>query len=189
MEGQKTQITVKRPDDFISPSGLPRFVTREVDRHGNVRIYYRRFGRRKRLREEPMTMEFFIELGRCITHRNRRSPLLSKIRQWAPSYVYFVLHGKTRVKIGVAKNVQNRVNQLQTGIIGKLNIYYATPGSYELERELHRIFAAHRLTGEWFTYCKDIRAWIDADVGRRMGRDDVEFYPNVRTDRPKRRIG
>lgn len=69
--------------------------------------------------------------------------------------VYFIGEensGYCRIKIGVAKDIEKRRNNLQTGnpsairLIGWIN----TEETFELERRLHHHFAAARVRGEWF---------------------------------------
>jgi hypothetical protein len=60
--------------------------------------------------------------------------------------------GYCRIKIGVAKDIEKRRSNLQTGnpsvirLLGWIN----TDAAFELERRLHRHFAATRVRGEWF---------------------------------------
>jgi hypothetical protein len=90
------------------------------------------------------------------------------VQKWpvVRNYVYFLRAGK-RVKIGTAANVQARFQDLKTGIPGKARIYYVTPGNRALENELHQLFAADRVTGEWFRWSVAIIDWITADERRR----------------------
>lgn len=52
-------------------------------------------------------------------------------------------------KIGKSTNPEKRLAQLQTGNPGRLAIVACIPGE-EWERLIHRMFAAYRMTGEWF---------------------------------------
>ena len=69
--------------------------------------------------------------------------------------VYFIGEedsGYCRIKIGVAKNIEKRRSNLQTGnpsairLLGWIN----TETTFELEHRLHRHFKAMRVRGEWF---------------------------------------
>ena len=82
------------------------------------------------------------------------------------SFVYFLLFGN-KVKIGTCANVKGRLQSLRTGIPGKYRVYYVTPGGRALESELHNLFAADRVSGEWFRYSTAIKNWIKADEERR----------------------
>ena len=83
------------------------------------------------------------------------------------SFVYFARAGN-KVKIGVSKNPQQRLGSIKTGSSNKVRIYYVTPGDMALERDLHRLFAADRVNGEWFIYSSQIRGWIEADEAKRQ---------------------
>lgn len=48
----------KLPEDDLMPRRLPLYCIEEVDRHGNVRTYFRRNGKRVRIRHLPYTPEF-----------------------------------------------------------------------------------------------------------------------------------
>ena len=54
------------------------------------------------------------------------------------------------VKIGVAKDVRRRVQNLQTGTSGKLIIHALEPGSFDVEKLRHKQFKSDRRQGEWF---------------------------------------
>ncbi len=69
--------------------------------------------------------------------------------------VYFIGEedsGYCRVKIGVAKDIEKRRTNLQTGnpsaiqLLGWIN----TEAAFDLERQLHRHFETTRVRGEWF---------------------------------------
>ena len=71
-------------------------------------------------------------------------------------YIYFLRSGlRGPVKIGVAKNVDNRVASLQIGnphellLITKVKCK-SRAHAFRLENELHKIFARKKIRGEWF---------------------------------------
>lgn len=75
--------------------------------------------------------------------------------------VYLILNKATRAcKIGYTNNVKRRVRQLQTGSSEKLELMTSIEGSLVDEKELHRFFNEYRITGEWFTWCEDIRSYF-----------------------------
>ena len=88
--------------------------------------------------------------------------------------VYFI-HAPSvpgRVKIGYSDNVLMRLAHLQSGSPVEMELLGVARGGFELEAELHRRLAEHRLHGEWFTL--DVRAarrliwqvggkWIDGE--------------------------
>jgi hypothetical protein len=56
-------------------------------------------------------------------------------------------------KIGIARNVQNRIKQLQTSNPYKLwlaTAYYKVLLASKIERSVHRKLADYNLMGEWF---------------------------------------
>lgn len=61
-------------------------------------------------------------------------------------------NGCSPVKIGVAKNIEVRQRNLQTGnpLLLRILGWIETPDAFQLERELHDQFAATRVRGEWF---------------------------------------
>ncbi len=79
----------------------------------------------------------------------------------AESYVYFITDGEA-IKIGKANNPKSRLSALQTSHHKPLVILATMPGGEELERELHRIFDAYRLRGEWFRDCSPLREFIES---------------------------
>ena len=54
-------------------------------------------------------------------------------------------------KIGRARDVRKRVQNLRTGTSSKLIVHALEPGSGELEATRHRQFASDRRQGEWFS--------------------------------------
>lgn len=70
------------------------------------------------------------------------------------SFVYFITD-KKYVKIGVAKNINLRLKQLQTGNGNILQILAAIPcknnyDAHYLEKQLHYYFSQYNTYGEWF---------------------------------------
>ena len=157
---------------------LPEYVSFDPDRHGNPRYYFRRFGRRIRLREFVGTQAFIEEIGRAevaIKALPRRPSKRQRLSTARMPMVYFILHGNKRVKIGFSIQVDRRLASIQTSLPGKAKILYVTPGDTELEKRLHQLFAADRVSGEWFYYSPAIRAWIEADKSRREERVSNDF--------------
>lgn len=144
---------------------LPRYVMQDKDRHGTVRYYFRRAGRKVRLRAEPGTEAFTAQLE---TAAGPGAALNFDGRKYSLSVVYFISHGNKRVKIGTTTNVDRRYQAIRHGVPGRCAIQYVTPGGTELERELHRLFAEDRVSGEWFIYSMAIRDWIGEDKERRL---------------------
>lgn len=76
------------------------------------------------------------------------------------------------VKIGfTTSSVQKRAEAIQTGLPFKLEIIATLAGTPDIERQLHRRFAAYRAQGEWFSREGDLAAWIDAGCPNGGGDD------------------
>lgn len=89
--------------------------------------------------------------------------------------IYFIRAGIAGpVKIGVAKNVSQRLRGLQTAHHQKLNIIREIEGERSDEQKLHRAFAPYRITGEWFTYTDSMLVISPSDI------PDIPFVVNVR---------
>ena len=71
-------------------------------------------------------------------------------------FVYFVrCLGTEFVKIGKARNVETRLNSLQTGCPFDLALMFkircdSEKAAYELEGKLHKMFGEQRRRAEWF---------------------------------------
>jgi hypothetical protein len=80
-----------------------------------------------------------------------------------PDRVYFIQGAKgSPIKIGFTSwdEVKYRVALLQTGNHEKLRLLCAAPGDRYFEKAIHRVFAADRLIGEWFTCTPALLALI-----------------------------
>lgn len=76
-------------------------------------------------------------------------------------YVYFVLAEElNHVKIGMTTDIDTRLGALRSGHSCKLKLLYYFPS--DKEREIHRLFKHIRITGEWFEYNEEIKAFINA---------------------------
>jgi len=65
-------------------------------------------------------------------------------------WVYAVRQGNY-IKIGLSRNVANRLRELQTSSPEPLHLVGTFAGGRRLERLLHQRFADHRVRGEWFS--------------------------------------
>ena len=85
-----------------------------------------------------------------------------------PFYTYFVQgHPLTPVKIGRAKDVERRLSELQTANYQKLRFLLVLKG--DLESDLHDLFSEHRIEGEWFRWCDEIKEFIYSQNQGRHG--------------------
>lgn len=73
------------------------------------------------------------------------------------SDLYFILNpGLGIIKIGIAIDVEDRRKTLEYGCGVPLEVLRVVPGAADLEQELHALFNASRLLGEWFTPTEDL---------------------------------
>lgn len=56
-----------------------------------------------------------------------------------------------KIKIGIAKDVRKRLQDLKTGSSAKLIIHALEPGGKEVEQVRHNQFKSERRAGEWFS--------------------------------------
>ena len=70
------------------------------------------------------------------------------------NYVYILRSGNTNnFKIGVSKNIENRIKQLQTGAGIELELIYKSmicSNAFSIEKDVHKHFEEYRTFGEWF---------------------------------------
>jgi ribosomal protein S27E len=79
--------------------------------------------------------------------------------------VYFISSDakEAPVKIGyTTSQIEDRVRVLQTGHPHKLEVLACVDGGYPLETAFHKIFASHRLYGEWFKRTPELTALVNA---------------------------
>ena len=86
-------------------------------------------------------------------------------------YIYFVSDG-SKIKIGRAVNVLNRLRAMQTGHPKPLRVLATVLAHKSVEPMLHRRFRAHQITRgkEWFRAAPELTAFIER-VAR--GRDPL----------------
>lgn len=76
--------------------------------------------------------------------------------------VYFIRGAGGAIKIGFTQQKMNeRLKCIQNGSPVKLEVIATVSATRDLERVLHKQFAAHRLHGEWFSPHPDILAEND----------------------------
>lgn len=69
------------------------------------------------------------------------------------SIVYFIKDEVTSlIKIGYTTNIVRRFSALSTGMPGRLSIIRILFGTSLCEKEFHEVFAADRVSGEWFSF-------------------------------------
>jgi hypothetical protein len=123
----------------------------EVDKDGFVVVQHRP----SPLSLAPLT----IKHERCDRPADQLPRLLSKeneaavCEQLGPAVYFLTAPPLPAIKIGFIRAdsvLRGRIAELQTGCPYKLRPILAIEGSFDLERDTHRAFAAERLLGEWF---------------------------------------
>lgn len=96
----------------------------------------------------------------------KRTTNVNKTKAQSPGYVYFIFNPDSdAIKIGMAKNVQGRLNSLQTSNAAQLELLAfikveSIKAARELEQYLHQQFAEFSLRGEWFESNPQILEYI-----------------------------
>ena len=113
---------------------------------------------------------FYIQLGRSKRFTGDDIVrLIDHILMWEeggkrmPSgdgLIYFIQCG-TRIKIGFTRAIKSRLIKMATDMPDKPIVLHTESGTFKLEKQLHRQFAAFRITGEWFTNDPVLRRYID----------------------------
>lgn len=76
--------------------------------------------------------------------------------------IYFILNvSNNTVKIGTTTQLANRLSTLQTATSEKLVLLHTT--SKYSEKDLHKLFANQKVSGEWFTFDLELRQWLNTE--------------------------
>lgn len=76
--------------------------------------------------------------------------------------IYFVQAGGAGrpIKIGISKNLRERMSTLQNGSPEQLNVLLTYEGTEKEEHEIQNLFEAHWISGEWFKSHRDLLGFI-----------------------------
>jgi hypothetical protein len=81
------------------------------------------------------------------------------------------------VKIGFTTDVEERLRTLQTGNPKELNIQGLFNGDRDTEKELHELFEAFHVRGEWYRYCTPfvqlMTEWIES---KQVTQEEISEY-------------
>lgn len=93
-----------------------------------------------------------------------------------PQVVYLLGHSRRPkdgepVKIGTAKDVAKRIENIQAGSFQKLYLVCWFEGDGQLERELHDELAEHRIRGDWFEMCLAVREAFRARIEQQLAEE------------------
>ena len=74
-------------------------------------------------------------------------------------YVYILKTSDDVYKIGVAKDVESRVRQLQTGSVEEITLVnkFLSEFPFKIESTLHRKYNRNRINGEWYYLTEENR--------------------------------
>ena len=81
--------------------------------------------------------------------------------RYGPPRVYFIAVGKNAIKIGVAKNVEARLVNLQIGNPKKLRLIGSIRGDEKTEKMFHVAFSKYHVRGEWFKAAAPLLQFIE----------------------------
>ena len=91
-----------------------------------------------------------------ISHVHKESTFLN-------NQIYFIVDEECRfVKIGISRNPESRVKDLQSGNPIRLEVAYHFPGDGEGEKELHRYLKDYRTIGEWFRVKDELEEFLNS---------------------------
>lgn len=165
-----TEMEVKTKTRLAELALMPRYVTTFVDRHGTRRWRFRKSGMQGYFSREPGTKIFEREYREFMSgFTPKRKPTKASAR----CSVYF-MSCRNAIKIGYARDPHKRVKEHQVSQPVPVGLMVTTPGGAELEREYHRMFAAHRIRGEWFADHQDI---LDEVRRLRLGETPLPLLP------------
>lgn len=85
----------------------------------------------------------------------------SKCRKNKKQYLYMLEHPLTGdIKIGYSKSPYQRMKCIQVNIPTRITNVVLKEGDRKLERDIHRKFKSHWLSGEWYKGAQDIKDYF-----------------------------
>ena len=112
--------------------------------------------------DKPRTINFFPVKKLRNKSKKKTSKKVNSVTNDGHQ-IYFLISGN-HVKIGLSKNVKQRIVDLQTGNPIKLELLYSYPTKNNLphlvESRLHHKFKKDRVHNEWFILSDDIKNYI-----------------------------
>jgi predicted GIY-YIG superfamily endonuclease len=146
---------------------LPRsnfpFVERWRDRHGRVRVYFRKDRGQPRI-VLPSTVgspEFEEAYQRALAGGSAKAPpqSISISPRAISSLVYFVKIGKV-IKIGFTTDLEKRLKTFRTATAEIMQVLAVFPGNRNLETRLHTLFDDIRICNEFFHDAYQIQSFL-----------------------------
>lgn len=82
--------------------------------------------------------------------------------------VYFIQDGfgGNYIKIGWAKNIENRMHDFNHLHASHQKVLLTIPGNLKMEKSLHREYSKQYYGNEWFYYKGELRDYIDSNKGK-----------------------
>lgn len=105
--------------------------------------------RLKRRRRSKSNVEFLEREQAAVLN------VVTQLQTDGESYVYLVT-SNGKVKIGFSTDVNSRIRCFNTAHARPCKLIAVAPGGRQLEKDLHKQFAAYRLNGEWFSHKEDV---------------------------------
>lgn len=135
-----------------------KYLIRDIDRHGNERLYYRARGQAKvRIYADADSPGFAAAYQAARNGTPLPKPVKRNWPRKEPAYtagVYVISSGPATVKIGLANDPVSRLCELQVGSHKRLTLEFYIRcddiGARLVEKAAHDIFASKRVSGEWF---------------------------------------
>lgn len=88
----------------------------------------------------------------------------------APASIVYLIAGSDvpadgePIRIGTSTDVVRRLENLQQGSAHRLQLVAYFPGGPADETELHQTIERHRIKGDWFRMCEDVRREFGARI-------------------------
>lgn len=83
----------------------------------------------------------------------------------AKGEVYFAAGGG-RIKVGFSRKTASRIQDINLHLAEPVTLIGTIPGTPAVEKAIHARLGAHKLKGEWFTDCAEVREVIDGVMQR-----------------------
>lgn len=110
-----------------------------------------------------MTLQSAAVEATMILAEYKGSDIDERLESWeagtAKTLVYFMRAGKY-VKIGITKDIQRRLAQIQSACPLTITIVWAEQANICYEEFLHAYFHEHREHGEWFLYTDRVARFV-----------------------------
>lgn len=89
-------------------------------------------------------------------------------------FLYF-FSASGRIKIGVSHNVERRLTEIGLHLDERPKLLRAVRGTEKLEKRVHAMLAAHRISGEWFVDNSSVREVMELVLNMRSAFADTEI--------------